>query len=101
MGTNCLRFAAVAILAATAGRLSSAEVPPAPRADAGQDLVVHEWGTFTSFSGSDGALLRFRPANTDLPRFVYRGGPVRKDELDGTVSLETPVLYFYAARPLT
>ena len=34
-------------------------------------LVMHEWGTFTSFAGSDGVNLEFRPLVTnDLPRFV-------------------------------
>jgi hypothetical protein len=36
-----------------------------------EGLVVHEWGTFTSFSGSDGVRLEFRPlADEDLPPFV-------------------------------
>ena len=34
-------------------------------------FVVHEWGTFTNFSGSDGVNLEFRPlATNDLPRFI-------------------------------
>ena len=34
-------------------------------------LVVHEWGTFTSFAGSDGVNLEFRPLVTnDLPPFM-------------------------------
>lgn len=38
---------------------------------AGDGLIVHEWGTFTSFSGSDGVRLEFRPlADEDLPPFV-------------------------------
>jgi hypothetical protein len=72
--------------------------PPAP-------LVVHEWGTFTSFSGSDGVPVGFRPTNTDLPSFVYYqdGDPTSKSGRlyrDGTVSMETPVIYFYADRPM-
>jgi len=40
--------------------------------DSADRLVVHEWGTFTSVAGSDGALLDWRPlATTDLPSFVY------------------------------
>ena len=37
------------------------------------DLVVHEWGTFTSVSGSDGVSLEWRPLSgpSDLPSFVY------------------------------
>ena len=34
-------------------------------------LIVHEWGTFTSFSGSDGIQLEFRPnVDHELPGFV-------------------------------
>src|SRR5262245_14028478 len=37
----------------------------------GDRFVVHEWGTFTSFSGSDAVKLEFRPlVDVDLPRFV-------------------------------
>ena len=90
---------AVAVLAA-AGAFAAAPAP-APRADGRDGLVVHEWGTFSSFSGSDGVPLRFYPANTDLPPFVHRGESNRKDSYSGPVSLETPVLYFYSDRPLT
>src|SRR5436309_1652267 len=38
---------------------------------AGASLVVHEWGTFTSFSGSDGKRLNFLHKEGDLPSFVY------------------------------
>ena len=36
-------------------------------------LVVHEWGTFTSVAGQDGASLDWRPlaGPSDLPSFVY------------------------------
>lgn len=46
-----------------------AEEPPAR----GNDLVVHEWGTFTSVSGADGVALDWRPlaGPSDLPSFVY------------------------------
>lgn len=58
-------------------------------------LVVHEWGTFSSFSGSNGTNLKFYPYDNDLPDFVHKyelkGGPE-----GSTISLETPVLYFYA-----
>ncbi|MFQ5503305.1 MAG: hypothetical protein ACE5F1_00740 [Planctomycetota bacterium] len=39
----------------------------------GDTLVVHEWGTFTSVVGSDGAVLDWRPlvGQADLPSFVY------------------------------
>lgn len=39
-------------------------------------MVVHEWGTFTTVSGSDGASLEWRPlaGESDLPSFVYAIG---------------------------
>lgn len=43
-----------------------------------QEVEVHEWGTFTTVAGSDGASLEWRPlaGEDDLPSFVYRsGGP--------------------------
>ncbi len=72
----------------------------APGETAPARLVVHEWGTFTRFSGSDGVPVGFRPNNTDLPGFVYsqEADPNVKGELlahAGTVSMETPVIYFY------
>ncbi len=78
------------------------EVQPAPSA---APLVVHEWGTFTSFSGSDGVPANFSPNSTDLPDFVYSqaGAPNSKSirlQRDGTVSMETPVIYFYTDREL-
>lgn len=68
-------------------------------------LVVHEWGTFTSFSGSDGVNVSFYPNNDDLPNFVYlQQGPQDSKSArltaGGTVSMETPVLYFYTDSPM-
>ena len=37
----------------------------------GGKLVVHEWGTFSTFSGSDGKNLKFNPYDNDLPDFVH------------------------------
>ena len=70
-------------------------------------LVVHEWGTFTSVSATDGRALIWRPltVESDLPRFVYsvdKGDVWRglrypsKSGLAVTVRMETPVLYFYS-----
>jgi hypothetical protein len=79
------------------------------------DLIVHEWGTFTSIQGSDGRPLRWSPfVPSELPNFVYsRNAPLHNDprakefafwETKGTRSwfqrMETPVLYFYAAEPM-
>ncbi len=74
----------------------SAPVPPLPTP---ARLVAHEWGTFTSFSGSDGVPVGFTPNNDDLPQFVYfQGNALSKSNrlrANGLVSMETPVIYFY------
>lgn len=72
-------------------------------------LVVHEWGTFTSFAGSDGVNLEFRPLATsslpglaanDLPRFIISGLPsLTKPQTFALQRMETPVTYFYTDVP--
>ena len=73
-------------------------------------LVVHEWGTFTSVAGKEGAAVEWRPllAADDLPSFVYGSTGARgrqrelllvKSALRNLVRMETPVLYFYADEP--
>jgi hypothetical protein len=79
---------------------------------ADDNYIVHEWGTFTSFSGSDGISLEFRPlVDEDLPRFVmdrqrqaflserrevaYRRGLTDKGLVVSRQRMETPVTYFY------
>jgi hypothetical protein len=80
----------------------------APRSD----LVVHEWGTFTSVQGGAGELLSWQPLLTpDLPKFVYEwqrpgfGHPSPMLLLKGGIRslqrMETPVIYFYSDRELT
>ncbi|AMV25927.1 hypothetical protein VT84_16130 [Gemmata sp. SH-PL17] len=104
-----LLVAAVACGAVAAGYLAvpdTAASPVEPRAGAPVPppvpparLVAHEWGTFTSFSGSDGEPMGFRPNNTDLPHFVYYQGDENSKAgrlfRNGLVSMETPVVYFY------
>jgi hypothetical protein len=84
-------------------------------ADSGdkKGLIVHEWGTFTSFQGGDGVLLSWKPLVTSaLPKFVYDWkNPglarhnyslfVNKGEMITLQRMETPVVYFYSDRPLT
>jgi hypothetical protein len=74
-----------------------------PPPEAGPKLVVHEWGTFSTFSGSDGKNLKFFPYDNDLPDFVH--GYLPKNSKvgpeGGTISLETPVVYFYTKQALT
>jgi hypothetical protein len=77
--------------------------------DAIENYVAHEWGTFTSVQGADGALLQWNPLETaPLPKFVYdwnkpgldrrAAGPLGRDTKGIFISLqrmETPVIYFY------
>jgi hypothetical protein len=66
-------------------------------------LTVHEWGTFTSVAGEDGSAIEWDAlgCKSDLPQFVndygYRGFKWR---LQGTVRMETPVMYFYSAHEM-
>src|SRR5713226_7272343 len=66
-------------------------------------LTVHEWGTFTSIAGEDGVAIDWDAlgCKDDLPGFVkdfgYRGFKWR---LQGTVRMETPVMYFYSSSEL-
>jgi hypothetical protein len=97
-------FCAVAAAAATAVPRSLGAAAQSP------DLVVHEWGTFTSIAGPDGQAVQWRPLTgpSDLPCFVtvlspnsikapVGGLPVLKT----TVRMETPVLYFYSTSEQT
>ena len=79
-------------------------LPIAVSLQAGEPVVVHEWGTFTSVHTSDGALLPgLEREEHRLPNFVRRQAgfspadkgwnrPVK----NVTIKMETPVLYFYA-----
>jgi len=75
------------------------------------DLVVHEWGTFTSIAGKNGMALDWRPLNgtSDLPKFVYTSADKKgwrgsyNDPGKGRVAkvrMETPVIYFYTANEM-
>lgn len=92
----------------------SAKEPPSPPPAASVDdkFIVHEWGTFTTFSGSDGVFLDFRPLEAngdDLPSYVLDRGSfssnvlrfLSKRQLRGRVRMETPVTYFYTDRHRT
>jgi hypothetical protein len=96
------RIAAAALVCGVAAALawgSGLEGAPAKEPD---KFVVHEWGTFSTFSGSDGKQLKFYPDDRDLPEFVYsRHRNVKGGLADVYVSLETPVLYFYTDRDRT
>ena len=82
---------------------------------------AHEWGTFTSVVGSDGAPIHWNPfVAVDLPGFVYRReaalrGPehaaaqakldiqaaLTKNSRHWLQRMETPVIYFHANQPMT
>jgi hypothetical protein len=75
------------------------------RAASADKLIVHEWGTFTSFAGSNGVNLEYRPLVTnDLPYFVHSMlsgyvNPWAKEEVVAQQRMETPVIYFYTDVP--
>src|SRR5438093_629864 len=96
--------AAISVIAISTWRNSAS--PSSKNVTRSENLVVHEWGTFTSIAGKDGVALEWRPLNgaSDLPKFVYtiqnhdeglRHEP--KANLTAAVRMETPVLYFYSA----
>ena len=72
------------------------------RPAANSPLIVHEWGTFTSVAGKDGAAVSWAPLSgtPDLPCFVDQLAPQNVKLMPGLVRMETPVVYFYAERPL-
>jgi hypothetical protein len=109
---------AVAIVALAARSPDGSGLPAksnvAPPADS-KSFIVHEWGTFTGFAGSDGVHIPFNTnIGGDLPSFVVnrrdhamRDDPAAKQAMlftkwGGMAALqrmETPVLYFYADQP--
>jgi hypothetical protein len=66
-------------------------------------VTVHEWGTFTSIAGENGAAVEWQQQNgpADLPCFVQRDRVNVKWSWRGTVRMETPVLYFYTPDQIT
>lgn len=98
----------VAVVAfCSAASAAGADVHRSESATPQKPFVVHEWGTFTSFSGSDGVRLDFRPSlDQDLPAFVLdreaQAGAKRvndKVRLLAPLRMETPVTYFYVDEP--
>ena len=83
-------------------------------AKSGGIYAAHEWGTFTSVQGGDGALLNWRPLESSrLPKFVYdwnkpglnrqgtSGSGLTKVVLTTLQRMETPVIYFYSDKEQT
>src|SRR5438445_8814092 len=95
--------------------------PLTAHASPDDSLVVHEWGTFTSFAVSNGVYLDYRTRiGGDLPGFVLtrqrqaeasinrpaQPKPPRsseelllKERIPTLSRMETPVTYFYSDRP--
>lgn len=87
--------------------------PPAQPAD--DRLVVHEWGTFTGFAGSDGVHIPFGiDVGSGLPEFVVNrkeqavrqnvklnqwGELAKGGGVFALQRMETPVIYFYTDQP--
>ncbi len=90
----------IAILATPAleGRDGNQEAAPVK-----PKLVLHEWGTFTNFSGASGAYLDYRPLTEDLlPRFIHNPWNalgLSKFAIVARQRMETPVAYFYSDVP--
>ncbi len=66
-----------------------------------QALEVHEWGTFTVLSGSNGIQIPWYASNSDLahlPAFVSPG--IGGKTGMATIRMETPVLYFYPEKEM-
>lgn len=96
---------ALAVLVFIGVKLSARHNPNRGNSAAESNLIVHEWGTFTSIAGKEGVTLEWRPLNgpPDLPKFVhtiqegdggFRNAP--KADLRAAVRMETPVIYFYS-----
>jgi hypothetical protein len=86
------------VIASAAAILRAAEIQPVQPSD----LMVHEWGTFTSVAGEDGSAVVWDAlgGKNDLPKFVNSFGYCLKQILTDTVRMETPVMYFYSPREL-
>ena len=67
------------------------------------NLVVHEWGTFTSVAGATGESVQWATLveTPDLPCFVDRLSPQNPKSSNALVRMETPVLYFYPQHDMT
>jgi len=94
---------AVRSLVLSVSLLTLAFSRPSARQDSNPSLTAHEWGTFTSIADRSGNAVRWLPLNgSDLPSFVEHFRTAEfKVGLQGTVRMETPVLYFYSPNETT
>ena len=80
----------------SAGLLACLSVVWASASSSPEGLVVHEWGTFLSMSGSDGVSLDgMYHEEHALPPFVHARGTAQLKRPSSVVKGETPVIYFY------
>ncbi len=108
LAISALLLAAATVLFVTQRTARTEAAPAGTTESAGESapFVVHEWGTFTSFSGSDGVRLEFRPlVSSDLPGFVFNRArqvgaysDLGKARWLVRERMETPVTYFYTDR---
>ena len=70
---------------------------------AGNTLVAHEWGTFTTVTDAGGNAVVWGALGgpADLPCFVLRQPGMPKMAIFTRVRMETPIVYFYSHRPMT
>jgi hypothetical protein len=97
-----LRFIALACLL---GVSSLQAQPPKAEPKTEGTFVVHEWGTFLSVQGSDGAGIGGMVESEEvLPKFVINRGPEGWERAQQRANrilyskMETPVTYFYTDR---
>ena len=92
-------IAGIALSAAVVAAAAAAHAIPRPH----DDLVVHEWGTFTTVAGPDGESVAWRPLDgpADLPCFVERTKLPPKWPFWTMVRMETPVIYFHTNTPMS
>ena len=118
MNRSFLMIFAIACYLALGSTLLDFRVAEKARAqkNSESDLVVHEWGTFTSVAGKNGTAIDWRPLNgaSDLPKFVYtidepdgyrqtygsKFVPSQKGYIVARVRMETPVIYFYTKQEM-
>ena len=97
MKTLCSLLSALLVL--DNGMLSAVETAASPIA------AVHEWGTMTSVSGSDGRQVNWWETRlqgpAELPEFVCMNPRFAKGIASFVTRMETPVLCFYAEKPAT
>ena len=95
-GISRSRIIGLALLCLALSATFGAQIRPAD-----PDLTAHEWGTLTSIAARDGLAEKWSTLNgsADLPSFVEHLNSAQfKAGLQGTIRMETPVLYFYSPR---